>query len=237
MTTRKRNGRPKRTQGPQRDFLGYGPNPPHPQWPGRARIAVNLNLNFEAGGERSVLEGDDTSEDVLNDIGFPAYKGVRSPIVETVFEYGPRVGTWRLLRIFKQFDIKVSVLAVVRSLQQCPEAAAAFLEHSHEIVSHGWRWIDYHMMDEATEREHIRLAVAGLKALTGSAPVGWFNGRPSANTRRLLVEAGGFLYDRDGPQWTDDSWPRNERSEPRFPAGIEGHRGSHVFGRRGRASV
>jgi peptidoglycan/xylan/chitin deacetylase (PgdA/CDA1 family) len=170
--------------GPPRDFYGYGPNPPHPRWPGDARIAVNINLNFEAGGERSLLEGDDQSEDMLNDIGFPAYLGVRSPIVESVFEYGPRVGVWRLLR----------------------EAVQAFVESGHEIVSHGWRWIDYHNMDEETEREHVRLAIEGIRELTGSPPVGWFDGRPSQNTRRLLVEAGCFLYDRDAlndelPYW------------------------------------
>jgi allantoinase len=201
-----KSGDSARSLGPPRDFFGYGPNPPDPHWPGGARIAVNLNLNFEAGGERTVLEGDDVSEDVLNDIGFPGYRGVRSPIVESVFEYGPRVGTWRLLRILKDFEIKVSVLGVVRAMQQCPEAVAAFVEHGHEIVSHGWRWLDYHTVDEPTEREHIHLAVKGIKALTGSPPVGWFSGRPSANTRRLLVEAGGFLYDRDAlndelPYW------------------------------------
>src|SRR5689334_9006364 len=129
--------------GPQRDFYGYGPHPPHPQWPGEARIAVNINLNFEAGGERSLLEGDDRSEDVLTDIGFPAYHGMRSPMVESVFEYGPRVGVWRLLRIFKEFEIKVSILGVVRAMQQCREAVQAFLADGHEIVGHGWRWIDY----------------------------------------------------------------------------------------------
>jgi allantoinase len=196
--------------GPARDFFGYGPNPPHPHWPGDARIAINFNLNFEAGGERSLLEGDNQTEDMLNDIGFPAYYGVRSPIVESVFEYGPRVGVWRLLRIFKQFDVKVSVLGVVRGMQQCPEAVAAFLADGHEIVSHGWRWIDYHNMPEAEEREHMRLAIEGIRAMTGSAPIGWFNGRPSANTRRLLVESGVFLYDRDAlndelPYWVSVS--------------------------------
>jgi peptidoglycan/xylan/chitin deacetylase (PgdA/CDA1 family) len=189
-----------------RDFYGYGPNPPHPHWPGDARIAVNFNLNFEAGGERSLLEGDNQSEDMLNDIGFPAYFGVRSPIVETVFEYGPRVGVWRLLRIFRDFDVKVSILGVVRAMQLTPEIVRAFIADGHEIVSHGWRWIDYHNMDEAEEREHVRLAVEGIREMTGRPPAGWFNGRPSQNTRRLLVEAGSFLYDRDAlndelPYW------------------------------------
>jgi peptidoglycan/xylan/chitin deacetylase (PgdA/CDA1 family) len=182
---------------PIRDFRGYGAQPPHAHWPGAARIAVNLNLNVEAGGEHCLLEGDTSSEDMLTDIGFPSYTQTRSPMVESVFEYGPRVGCWRLLRIFRRFDIKVSILAVVRGLQQYPELARAFVEEGHEIVSHGWRWLDYHGMSEADEREHIRLAYDGLKALIGEAPVGWFNGRPGINTRRLVVEHGGFLYDRD----------------------------------------
>jgi peptidoglycan/xylan/chitin deacetylase (PgdA/CDA1 family) len=182
---------------PIRDFRGYGAQPPHAHWPGAARIAVNLNLNVEAGGEHSLLEGDTSSEDMLTDIGFPSYTQARSPMVESVFEYGPRVGCWRLLRIFRRFDIKVSILAVARGLQQYPELARAFVEEGHEIVSHGWRWLDYHSMSEADEREHIRLAYDGLKALIGEAPVGWFNGRPGINTRRLVVEHGGFLYDRD----------------------------------------
>ena len=171
---------------------------------------MNFNLNIEAGGERTLLEGDDQSEDMLNDIGFPAYKGVRSPIVESVFEYGPRVGAWRLLRIFRRFGIRVSILGVVRGLQHYPDLVQAFVADGHEVLSHAWRWIDYHHMDEQTEREHIRLAVEGIRALTGEAPVGWFYGRPSIHTRRLHVEAGGFLYDRDAlndelPYWVQVS--------------------------------
>jgi len=195
-------------EGPVRDFRGHGRNPPHAQWPGNARIAVNLNLNFEAGGERSLVEGDGTSENILTDTGFPAYPGQRSPIVESVFEYGPRAGNWRILRILKQFGIKVSVLGVVRSLALNPDAVAAFMEDGHEIVSHGYRWIDYQAIDDATEREHIRRAMAGIRALTGHAAVGWMTGRPSVNTRRLLVEHGGLLYDRDAlnddlPYWLE----------------------------------
>jgi len=183
--------------GLPRDFRGYGAHPPQAQWPGGARIAVNVNLNVEAGGEHCLLEGDEASENMLTDIGFPAYAGVRSPMVESVFEYGPRVGSWRLLRIFRRFDIKASILGVVRGLQQYPELTQAFVEDGHEIVSHGWRWLDYHKMSERQEREHIRLAAAGIKTLTGATPVGWFSGRPSINTRRLIIEHGGFLYDRD----------------------------------------
>jgi allantoinase len=192
--------------GPLRDFHGYGRNPPQARWPGDARIAININLNFEAGGERSLLEGDDTSENMLTDTGFPAYLGARSQIVESSFEYGPRVGSWRVLRILRRFGVKVSVLGVVRALQQNPAAVEAFLEDGHEIVSHGYRWIDYQTVAEATEREHIRLAIAGIEALTGKPPTGWMTGRPGPNTRRLLVEHGGLLYDRDSlsdelPYW------------------------------------
>jgi allantoinase len=190
--------KPRRREiGSRRDFHGYGQNPPDPRWPGAARIAVNINLNVEAGGEHCLLEGDDRSEDALNDIGLPSYHGARSPAVESVFEYGPRSGCWRLLRIFKRFDLKVSILGVVRALEQCPDLTQAFVAEGHEIVSHGYRWLDYLEIDEKVEREHIRLAVAGIKNLTGQPPVGWFSGCPSNSTRRLLVEHGGFQYDRD----------------------------------------
>jgi peptidoglycan/xylan/chitin deacetylase (PgdA/CDA1 family) len=193
---------------PVRDFRGYGRQPPHAQWPGDARIAININLNFEAGGERSILDGDGTSESVLTDTGFPGYSGKRSPIVESAFEYGTRAGVWRILRILKKFDVKCSVLGVVKSLERNPDALAAFLSDGHEIVSHGYRWLDYQSVDEPTEREHIRLAVESIKAMTGKAPVGWMTGRPSENTRRLLAEHGGFLYDRDTlndelPYWVE----------------------------------
>jgi peptidoglycan/xylan/chitin deacetylase (PgdA/CDA1 family) len=206
-SARQRSWQQRRGLGPPRDFLSYGADPPRVRWPGNARIAINLNLNVEAGGERSILEGDSQSENLLTDIGFPAYVGKRSPMVESAFEYGPRVGCWRLLRIFKRFDVKASILGVVRGLQMYPELARAFVDEGHEVVSHGWRWIDYHTMNEKEEREHIRLAVEGIKNLFGQPPVGSFDGRPSINTRRLLVEHGGFLYDRDYlgdelPFWT-----------------------------------
>jgi allantoinase len=193
--------------GPPRDFCGYGADPPHAGWPGNARIAINLNLNVEAGGEHSILEGDSHSENLLTDSGFPAYQGKRSPMVESAFEYGSRVGCWRLLRIFKRFDVKVSVLGVARGMQMYPELVRAFVEEGHEIVSHGWRWIDYHGFSENEERKHIRLAVEAIEKLIGQKPVGWFNGRSSINTRRLVAEHGGFLYDRDYlgdelPFWT-----------------------------------
>jgi len=189
-----------------RDFRGYGADPPDPKWPGGARVAVNINLNFEGGAERTIANGDGCSEGLLNDIGAPPYSGIRSPLVESIFEYGPRVGVWRLLRIFRDFDVPVSVLGVVQALQRNPEPTAAFIEAGHEIVSHGWRWIDYHTVDETTERQHIRRALDGIAALTGRRSVGWMTGRPGPNTRRLIAEAG-VAYDRDSlsdelPYWT-----------------------------------
>ena len=126
-----------------RDYVGYSAQPPDPRWPSGARIAVNINLNFEGGGERSVMDGDGVSEGLLYDIGFPSLPGLRSPMVESVFEYGSRVGGWRLLRLFRKFGIKICLLAVAKSAERCPEITRAFVEDGHEIVSHGYRWLDY----------------------------------------------------------------------------------------------
>jgi peptidoglycan/xylan/chitin deacetylase (PgdA/CDA1 family) len=189
----------------QRDFVGYGAHPPDPRWPGRARIAVNFNLNVEGGGESSLAHGDAVSEAMLNDIGVGAH-GRRVPLVESVFEFGSRRGAWRVLDIFERFDIQISVLGVARALAANPELTAACLERGHEIVSHGYRWIDYGAVSETVERAHIQLAVDEITRLTGTRPLGWMTGRPGPNTRRLVAEAGGFLYDRDSladelPYW------------------------------------
>jgi peptidoglycan/xylan/chitin deacetylase (PgdA/CDA1 family) len=189
-----------------RDLVGYGAKPPNPHWPGGAVIAVNFNLNIEGGGESSLINGDDISEGMLNDIGVPAQRGVRVPLAESAFEYGSRCGAWRVLDAFAEFSIKMSILGVARALEQNPELAKACVAQGHEIVSHGYRWIDYVAVPEAVERAHIRRAVELLTALAGTRPVGWMTGRPGPNTRRLLVEAGGFLYDRDAlndelPYW------------------------------------
>src|ERR1700747_3644190 len=189
-----------------RDYVGYGANPPDPQWPGGARIAVNINLNFEGGGERSVTEGDSTSEGVLTDIGFPSLPGRRSPLVESVFEYGSRVGGWRLLRLFRRFGVKVCLLAVAQAAGRHADLTRAFIADGHELVSHGYRWLDYQVMPEAEEREHVRRGIETLERVGGVRPVGWMTGRPSANTRPLHLELGGFLYDRDSlgdelPYW------------------------------------
>lgn len=189
-----------------RDFVGYGEFPPDPKWPSGAVIAVNFNLNVEGGGEASLANGDEVSEGMLNDIGVPTFSGRRVPLVESVFEYGSRRGVWRVLDAFREFSINVSVLGVARALEQNPDLAQAFVARGHEIVSHGYRWIDYGAVPENVEREHIRKAVEILTKVTGTKPVGWMTGRPGPNTRRLIVEAGGFLYDRDSladelPYW------------------------------------
>jgi allantoinase len=189
-----------------RDLVGYGEFPPHPAWPEGAAIAVNFNLNVEGGGEASVFNGDDRSEGMLNDIGVATVVGKRSPLVESVFEFGSRRGVWRVLDTFRDFSIQVSILGVARALEQNPELAKACVQRGHEIVSHGYRWIDYGEIGEEVERQHIRRATELLTELTGARPVGWMTGRPGPNTRRLIVEAGGFLYDRDSladelPYW------------------------------------
>ena len=190
-----------------RDLVGHGENPPDPCWPDGARIAVNFNLNIEGGGESTLANGDAMSEGILNDIGAPAKSGVRVPLVESVFEYGSRRGAWRVLDIFSKYSVPVSILGVARALEQNPELARAGIARGHEIVSHGFRWIDYCYVDEATERERIRSAVEILTDIAGTRPLGWMTGRPGPNTRRLIAEEGGFLYDRDSladelPYWT-----------------------------------
>jgi allantoinase len=180
-----------------RDLVGYGECPPDPQWPGGAMIAVNFNLNIEGGGEATLANGDAASEPMFNDIGVGAKAGRRVPLVESVFEYGSRRGAWRVLDILRDFDVPVSVLGVASAFEQNPALAAACVARGHEIVSHGYRWIDYGEVEEPVEREHIGKAIDILTRLTGARPLGWMTGRPGANTRRLVIEAGGFLYDRD----------------------------------------
>lgn len=200
---------PRPDDGYPRDLVGYGAQPPQAQWPGRARIALQFVLNYEEGGENSVLHGDAASETFLSEIvGAVPFEGARHMSMESLYEYGSRAGVWRLLRLFGERKLPLTVFAVGMAAKRNPEAIAAMVEAGHEIASHGWRWINYHGMDIETERSHMRLAVAALTALTGSAPLGWYTGRTSENTRRLVVEHGGFLYDADAygddlPYWED----------------------------------
>ena len=197
--------------GYPRDLVGYGARPPHASWPGGARLALQIVLNYEEGGERSILHGDEQSEAFLGEVvGTVPLAGVRNVQMESIYEYGPRVGLWRLLRLFAERRIPISVFAVAMALERHPDAARAIVEAGHEVVSHGWRWIDYQLVDPAVEREHVRLAVNTLTRLTGSRPLGWYTGRLSPNTRRLVVEEGGFLYDADAynddlPYWVVES--------------------------------
>ena len=193
-----------------RDLVGYGANPPHPKWPGDARIALQIVLNYEEGSEYSIPDGDDTSEIYLREVpGSSMGKGMRDLQVESVYEYGSRVGFWRLMRLFKAKDIQVTIFGAALALERNPAAAKAIVEAGYDICCHGWRWIGYHLLDEAEEREHIKKAVASLKKLTGDRPVGWYcRYAPSLNTRRLIVEEGGFLYDSDAynddlPYWVE----------------------------------
>ena len=160
-------------------------------------------MNYEEGGERSILHGDADAEAFLGEVvGTEPLTGVRNVQMESIYEYGSRVGLWRLLRLFAERRVPISVFAVAMALDRHPAAARAIVEAGHEIVSHSWRWIDYQFVEEAVEREHIRLAVDTLTRLTGSRPLGWYTGRVSPNTRRLVAEEGGFLYDADA--YNDD---------------------------------
>jgi len=180
-----------------RDLIGYGRTPPHPRWPGQARIAVQFVLNYEEGGENNVLHGDPASETFLSEIIGAAAFPMRHLSMESIYEYGSRAGLWRLLRLFEERRLPLTVFGVSMALKRNPDAVAAFRQLGHEIACHGLRWISYQNVDEATEREHMREAVAIIREMTGSAPAGWYTGRDSPNTRKLVVEHGGFRYDAD----------------------------------------
>ena len=189
--------------GYPRDLIGYGRNPPDPDWPGGARVALQFVLNYEEGGESNVLHGDPASETFLSEIvGAPPFVGARHMSMESLYEYGSRAGLWRLLRLFEKRKLPLTVFAVGMAVARNPEALAAMVALGHEIASHGWRWINYHGVDEGIEREHVRLAVEAIRRVTGVAPLGWYTGRTSENTRRLVAEHGGFLYDADS--YSDD---------------------------------
>ncbi len=180
-----------------RDLKGYGRVPPNPKWPGGAKIAIQFVLNYEEGGENSVLHGDPSSEQFLSEMFNPPSFPDRHLSMEGIYEYGSRVGVWRILKEFEKRDLPLTVFGVSMALQRYPELTQAFCELGHEIACHSWRWVHYQDMPEEREREHIAKGVEIIKSLTGHAPLGWYTGRDSPRTRRLLLDHGGFEYDSD----------------------------------------
>jgi putative urate catabolism protein len=200
-----------------RDLRGYGRNPPDPRWPNGARIAVQFVLNFEEGGERCILHGDPTSEAFLSDVlGAVPWPNQRHMNVESMYEYGSRAGFWRLWRLFVERHVPVTVFGVATALARNPEVVAAMREAGWEIASHGLKWIDYKDVPEAEERDHMREAIRIHQDVTGERPAGWYTGRSSENTLKLVLEDGGFLYSSDS--YADD-----------LPYWITGPNGPHVI--------
>ena len=191
-------------------MVGYGRNSIHPKWPNKARIAVQFVLNYEEGAENSILHGDNASEAFLSEIvGAKAYEGARHMSMESIYEYGSRAGVWRILNLFKEFDVPVTIFAVALAIARNRELADYLVEQNYDICAHGFRWIDYQFVDEKTEREHIKDCISVLTEYLGKRPEGWYTGRNSPNTRKLIVEEGGFLYDSDTydddlPYWSDE---------------------------------
>ena len=200
-----------------RDMIGYGAVTPDPKWPGNARIAVQFVLNYEEGGENNVLHGDPGSEQFLSEIIGAASYPDRHMSMESIYEYGSRAGVWRLLREFESRGMPLTIFAVAMALQRHPELVQELLRLQHEIACHGLRWIHYQDVDENTERAHMREALRILKALTGELPQGWYTGRDSPNTRRLVAEHDHLIYDSDN--YGDDLpfWTRVETSQGSRP--------------------
>jgi putative urate catabolism protein len=186
-----------------RDMTGYGAKPPQAKWPRKARIALQFVLNYEEGGENAVLHGDRASEAFLSEIvGAQPIEGARHMSMESLYEYGSRVGVWRILELFRRYDLPLTVYGVAMAMERNRAAVEAFLKAGHEIASHGWRWINYQHVPMDEEREHMRRAIEIHKRLTGERPLGWYTGRTSPNTRKLVIEDGGFVYDAD--DYSDD---------------------------------
>jgi allantoinase len=193
----------------QRDLIGYGANPPDPKWPGGARVAINFVMNYEEGSEPSMQDGEGYTETSHTEIGAtnPGVQG-RDLAGAGMFAYGSRVGFWRLMRLFQERSLPLTVFGCALAIERNPEAAAAIKASNFDVCCHGWRWIRHYLLGEEEEREHIRKAVLSLEQTVGARPLGWYcRYGPSLNTRRLVVEEGGFLYDSDAyddelPYWT-----------------------------------
>jgi peptidoglycan/xylan/chitin deacetylase (PgdA/CDA1 family) len=190
-------------QYPDRDLVGYGPKPPNPDWPGGARLAINFALNYEEGAEYCVPNGDEHSETALSDLSaLEPLHGARQLNIESCYEYGSRVGVWRIFDAFADRDLPLTVYDVGAALEMNPAVAEVIRANDYDVVSRAWRWIDYQFVPEEVDREHIRLCVETIERLTGTRPLGCYTDRPSLNTRCLVVEEGGFLYDCDA--YNDD---------------------------------
>ena len=200
-----------------RDLIGYGRNPPDPRWPGGARVAVQFVVNYEEGGERSILHGDRESEAFLSDVlGAQPWPGQRHMNVESMYEYGSRAGFWRLWRMFTARKLPATVFGIATALARHPEAVAAMREAGWEIASHGLKWIDYKDIGEVEERVHMAEAIRIHSEVTGSRPLGWYTGRSSVNTLRAVLDDGGFLYSSDS--YADD-----------LPNWVRGPKGPHLI--------
>ena len=198
-----------------RDLVGYGQHPPHPQWPGGAKIAVQFVVNYEEGAESCILDGDPASESLLSEIvGAAPWPGQRNLNMESIYEYGSRAGFWRLHRLFTTLGVPVTVYGVTLAMARNPEAVAAMNDAGWEIASHGYRWLEYKDCAEEVERAHIHEAVRLHTEVAGERPYGMYQGKPSENTLRLVMAEGGFLYSSDA--YSDDLpyWVRTEAGEP-----------------------
>ena len=185
-----------------RDFVGYGSKGKKISWPNEAKLALQFVLNYEEGGENSVLNGDKYSETFLSEIiGAKAIKG-RHISMESIYEYGSKAGFWRLDKLFKENKIPVTIFGVGLALKQNPEVCNAIKNGDYEIAAHGYRWIDYQDIKKSVEKKHMQQAIKIIKDIFGTRPLGWYTGRCSPNTRDLVFEDGGFLYDSDS--YSDD---------------------------------
>ena len=224
-----------------RDLKGYGQNPPTVTWPNNARVALSFVLNYEEGGERCILHGDPESEAFLSEMPSAVpFPGQRHMSMESIYEYGSRAGVWRLLRLFKERDIPLTIFAVATAIERYPEVAKVFVEEGHEICSHALKWISYQDMSIEEERKQMHDAIDIIERVTGNRPLGWYTGRDSPNTRQLVMEEGGFMYDSDSyaddlPYWVDGPQGKHlvipytlDTNDMRF-AQVQGFNNGEVF--------
>lgn len=224
-----------------RDLKGYGQNPPTVTWPNNARVALSFVLNYEEGGERCILHGDPESEAFLSEMPSAVpFPGQRHMSMESIYEYGSRAGVWRLLRLFKERDIPLTIFAVATAIERYPEVAKVFVEEGHEICSHALKWITYQDMSIEEERKQMHDAIDIIERVTGNRPLGWYTGRDSPNTRQLVMEEGGFMYDSDSyaddlPYWVDGPHGKHlvipytlDTNDMRF-AQVQGFNNGEVF--------